>query len=396
MQIVFADHSIPISLTKSIFLAGPSPRDKYVIDWRHEALSYLRSSSINYDGTVFIPIPEQRFYGIDHNPSSTWIYDDQISWECKCRHIADIIVFWVPRSIDGRMPGFTTNVEFGEDLHSGKIVYGRPENAEKCRYLDKRMEELDLPICSSLSDTLGHAISLLGTGAHRMNGEIYVPLFIWKTEQFQSWYSNLKSVGNRLERAKLLHHTKVSPHGQVFSYLLWVNIWVEAEKRYKENEFIFARKDISAVLAYYKDTDGDIKIAVVKEFRSSVNNSNGFVYELPGGSSFKPNMDPQLTAKHELEEECGVVIQDISRLKYVGKRQLTATLSSHQATVYSIELTKDEYEQMLKNEESNRVNGVAAETERTYVNMISISQLKESFLDFSMLGMIYYALYLNQ
>jgi hypothetical protein len=100
MELVFADHSVPSVITKSMFLAGPSPRDKNVVDWRHEALSYLCSSSINYDGTVFIPVPEQRFYGTDHDPS-TWTYDNQISWEYECRHVADIIIFWVPRHIDG-------------------------------------------------------------------------------------------------------------------------------------------------------------------------------------------------------------------------------------------------------------------------------------------------------
>ncbi|CAF1165610.1 unnamed protein product [Adineta steineri] len=395
MKLVFSDHPVPSSITKSIFLAGPSPRDKNVIDWRHEAVSYLSSASINYDGTIFIPVPEGRFHGTDHD-SSTWTYDNQISWECECRHVADLIVFWIPRYIDEGMAGFTTNVEFGEDIHSGKIVYGRPENAEKCRYLDTRMKELKLPVFTSLANTLHHAISLLGAGAYRSNGEVYVPLFIWKTQQFQSWYSNLKLVGNRLEKAKVLHHMKINNSQQVFSYILWSNIWIEAEKRYKENEFVFARTDISTILAYYKDNDDDIKIALIKEFRSPVNNSNGFVYELPGGSSFEPNVDPQLIAKHELEEECGINIDDMSRFKYVGQRQLAATLSSHQAQLYTIELTKEEYEQMLENEKSNRTFGVSEDSEKTYLKMISISQLQDSFLDFSMLGMIYYALYSNK
>ena len=395
MQLVFSDHPVPSIVTKSIFLAGPSPRDKDIVDWRHEALSYLGSSSMNYDGTVFIPIPEQRFYGTNQNPL-TWTYDNQISWECECRHVTDLIVFWVPRHVDGKMPAFTTNVEFGEDLHSGKIVYGRPENAEKCDYLDQRMQEIKLPVFISLENTLDHAVSLLGTGAHRKNGEVYIPLFIWKTEQFQSWYSNLKLAGNRLDKAKLLHHVKFSTDKEVFSYVLWVKIWIEAEKRYKENEFVFARKDISTVLAHYKDIDGDIKIAIVREFRSPVNNTEGFVYELPGGSSPKPNTDPKMNAQHELEEECGLTINDLSRFKYVGERQLAATLSSHRAQLYSVELTKQEYEQMLKNEQSDRAFGVANDSEKTYLKMVSISQLQYSFLDFSMLGMIYHALYLNK
>ncbi|CAF3248576.1 unnamed protein product [Rotaria socialis] len=395
MQLVFADHPVPSVVTKSIFLAGPSPREANAIDWRHEAISCLCSSSIDYDGTVFIPVPEQRFYGTDYDPSA-WTYDNQISWECECRHVADLIVFWVPRHVNGRMPGFTTNVEFGEDLHCGKIVYGRPEDAEKCLYLDKRMKDLKLPVFISLEDTLHHAVSLLGTGAFRTSGEVYIPLFIWKTEQFQSWYFNLKTAGNRLEKAKLLHHVESSNPKHVFSYLLWVKVWIEAENRYKENEFVFARKDISAVLAYYRDSDEDIKIVIVKEFRSSVNNADGFVYELPSGSSSSPSMDPQFTAKHELEEECGLTIMDMSRFKFIEQRQVAATLSSHRAQLYSIELTKDEYENILKNEIKNKTFGVPDDSERTYLTMVSISQLQHSLLDFSMLGMIYCALFLNK
>lgn len=114
-----------------MFLAGPSPREKSVIDWRIEAIRILQE--IHFDGEVFIPIPEKRFYGGDD--SAEWTYDTQIEWECAARHVADKIVFWVPRDIENGIPAFTTNVEFGEDLHSGKMLYGRPEQAEKCRYL---------------------------------------------------------------------------------------------------------------------------------------------------------------------------------------------------------------------------------------------------------------------
>lgn len=34
------------------------------------------------------------------------------------------------------MPAFTTNVEFGYWLHTGKVLFGRPDNAEKIKYLD--------------------------------------------------------------------------------------------------------------------------------------------------------------------------------------------------------------------------------------------------------------------
>ena len=34
------------------------------------------------------------------------------------------------------MPAFTTNVEFGYWLHTGKVIYGRPDEAVKIKYLD--------------------------------------------------------------------------------------------------------------------------------------------------------------------------------------------------------------------------------------------------------------------
>ena len=33
-------------------------------------------------------------------------------------------------------PAFTTNVEFGQWIHTGKILYGRPDEARKIKYLD--------------------------------------------------------------------------------------------------------------------------------------------------------------------------------------------------------------------------------------------------------------------
>ena len=34
------------------------------------------------------------------------------------------------------MPAFTTNVEFGYWLHTGKVFYGRPKDSRKNKYLD--------------------------------------------------------------------------------------------------------------------------------------------------------------------------------------------------------------------------------------------------------------------
>lgn len=386
-HIVFSDQLIPTTITKSVFLAGPSPRTQDVLDWRHEALSYFEK--IGFNGTIFVPVPKERFYGKEDSPD--WTYDNQVEWECNARSVSDIILFWLPRKIDYSrkdlgMPAFTTNIEFGEDLHSGKIMYGRPTEAEKCRYLDKRIVEINEIVYDNLENLITACVENLGEGSVRHDGEVYVPLFVWNSEQFQSWYQQLKDNGNKLIHSKLLHHVKFS-NGQLFSFIIWVNVWVEAEQRFKNTEFVFSRKDISSILPYYKQNN-ETFVVVVKEFRSPVRNNVGVVYELPGGSALTIGMSQQQNAQHELEEETGIHIKDINRLCFVTNKQLCATLSSHHAYLYKVELTEEEFNLVKKNVEDKKSFGVIEDTEVTYLDIIPVSKIMNYPLDFAMTGMI--------
>ena len=124
MIINYSDENI-IKGEKSIFLAGPTPRDKDVISWRIEACNILKN--MGFDGIVYVP------------EYSSWkqkeSYVDQAMWERIALTEATTIAFWIPRHLPN-MPAFTTNVEFGYWLHTGKVLYGRPDNAEKIKYLD--------------------------------------------------------------------------------------------------------------------------------------------------------------------------------------------------------------------------------------------------------------------
>ncbi len=124
MRINYSDEDV-IKKEKSIFLAGPTPREKDLISWRIEACNILKK--LGFDGVVYVP------------EYSTWkpkeSYVDQAMWERTALSEATTIVFWIPRHLPD-MPAFTTNVEFGYWLHTGKVVYGRPDNAEKIKYLD--------------------------------------------------------------------------------------------------------------------------------------------------------------------------------------------------------------------------------------------------------------------
>lgn len=388
MQLVFSDTPIDTLpfLQQSIFLAGPSPRslDDVVDTWRHEAVHEL--ADLGYTGHVFIPLTERLFNGTD-DFEGTWTYADQIEWECQARQAADVIVFWVPRTTE--MPGFTTNIEFGEDLATNRIVYGRPPNALKCRYLDKRMEMLNKPIHSTLRDTLKSALVGL-KHVDRYGPEVLIPQNIFASAQFTKWYESQKAAGHAIDDAKVLS-TFVTPSGHMFAFALWADMWIGDERRNKNNEFVFARSDISTVIPFYHDGQ-DVHFALIEEYRTPARNSAGKVLELPGGSPTKPGMDPLINAQHELQEETGIFIDDVNRFRFVGDRQLLATLASHHAQVYAVELSKEEFEELKANEGS--VHGVVEDTERTYLRIGKLSEIGKLDLDYSMIGMIYEAIHM--
>ncbi len=116
----------PIKDHYSIFLAGPTPRKIDVPSWRPDALKVLEG--IGFQGTVYVP---------EHDPKLPPAYDylEQVEWEYTCLEGAGAICFWIPRKLPD-MPAFTTNVEFGRYVGSGRIFYGRPAWAEKKGYLD--------------------------------------------------------------------------------------------------------------------------------------------------------------------------------------------------------------------------------------------------------------------
>lgn len=124
LQVNYSDQKV-ILARKSIFLAGPTPRDEAVHSWRPYAIKLLRE--MGFDGVVYVL--EYETGEVLHN------YDNQIAWEWKALDQAGAILFWVPRNLE-TMPAFTTNVEFGLFVKEDRTFYGRPDNAELIRYLD--------------------------------------------------------------------------------------------------------------------------------------------------------------------------------------------------------------------------------------------------------------------
>lgn len=381
--IVYAGNTPPESFSKSIFLIGPTPRKGSGVPWRMEMIKALEGAG--YDGVIYVPEPEDGDW-----PNN---YDEQVDWERQYINECDVIVAWVPRNIE-TMPAFTTNVEFGEALATGKLVYGRPDGAPKTRYLDSRYKsEWGKEPCSTMNAVAEAVVARIGEGAERTKGLRSVPLDIYRSLQFQSWYKTQSEAGNRLDGARVLWVKYVGPKKNfLFTYALHVNMWVESEQRHKSNEFIISRTDIMVVVPWYKSkSEPTIEIVLVKEFRSPGRTGDGFVHELPGGSSMKPNQDALEVASHELEEETSLRI-DSSRFHTVfnNTRQLAATFSTHQATIFSVELTIEEFKRAKKLAASGKSFGVEGDSEKTYVEVMSLSGiLVNQLLDWTQLGMLF-------
>lgn len=396
MEVVYTGEEMPTSFSKSIFLAGPTSRHASVPSWRPDALKILED--MGYDGVVFVPEDREGKVHLD--------YDHQIAWEEKHLNLVDCIVFWVPRDLSPDPDGFpkraalTTNIEWGVWEDSGKVVLGAPEDAEKMAYLKHYAKEYKVPFSESLTETLRNAMEMVGEGAERSGGERYVPLFVWKLESFQDWYSIQKEAGNVLEDARLLFSFRPNYKQWVFLWILQVNIYVSAEDRFKTTDFVMARPDISSVVMYHHRPTmdeygnsyevGDTQVIIIKEYRPTASTRDGFVHELPGGSSSK-SKDAKETAAEEVHEETGFYL-DPERLKEHEARQMAPTFSAHKSHLYSVQLTEEEIQWFQS--QKDIPHGIEKDSERTFVEVKSIRQiLDEKLVDWSSLGMIFSAVH---
>jgi len=232
----------------------------------------------------------------------------------------------------------------------------------------------------------------LKKGDERSDGERFVPLDIWWSDMFQEWYVSQLESGNRLDEAKVLWSHFVPGTNNLFAFSLWVKMWIDSEKRYKEEEFIIGRPDIYSVVAYTLDIGNtgikNTRVVLVKEFRSSVRNKESMVYELPGGSSFSEK-DPLSLAVEELKEETGLDL-DPERFYAEGSRQLMATLCCSKAHLFSVELTNEEMDEVAKLEETQQTFGVEEDSEKTHVVVRTIDEIIafDELVDWSNVGMI--------
>ncbi|MGW4805834.1 nucleoside 2-deoxyribosyltransferase domain-containing protein [Kitasatospora sp. NPDC004272] len=156
VRLVMAREPLPAG-GPSVFLAGPTPdKSAPVPSWRPAATAAL---SAQWTGTRPLTVlsPESR------NGTRADRYEDQVDWETEARAGADAILFWIPRDL-AVLPGFTTNVEFGLDVATGRAVLGAPPdcpNPERNRYLVYVARRYSVPVCETLHDAAAAALALV-------------------------------------------------------------------------------------------------------------------------------------------------------------------------------------------------------------------------------------------
>jgi 8-oxo-dGTP pyrophosphatase MutT (NUDIX family) len=387
MQIVFAGEPYPQMVKKMLYLVDlTSQQGGADSSWWAEAVELLER--LSYDGVVFVP--EERGGGL--TPA---LLDDEarVRWIHGALMRCDVSVFVLSATAQA-LPDGVMGVELGRLMGRGHIIFVIPSEVRETSDLQYYIKELLIPCHATLLEALREAVNSIGGGAQRQGGEAAVPLEIWETESFQRWLAAQKKAGNRLDDARIEAITRVRARGNlVFLWVMYVKVWIQGEGRHKENEWVIGRPDISSVMLYlpHPGEPMETEIVLVREYRSPATNSQAIIYELPGGSSFRPGVHPRTLALQEVREETNITLHDGDKLRGHMVRQLAGTLSAHKCHLFSWELTPEEMSDI--EEMAGRTFGEREDTEQTTLLVKSLRELLNSDLvDFATLGMIMQAL----
>lgn len=385
LSAVYATEPLPQAFWVSLFLAGPTQTSSDGESWRDEALRLLGSRG--FDGVVLVP--EGRPGRAELNADAACAWEDEALRHC------DLILMWLPESA---LTDFRAVEQWGLLQRSGKIVLGTNQRQGP---LLRAAEKRRVPIARTLPELLALAQQLTRPGALRRGGERSVPLHLWRSPSFQSWFRALVSSGHRLEGVELeWAHRSRGVGRPPFLWAMRPRVQVRSERRQLTGEVVIGRADVSAAVLYHRPPGtppGQTRIVVVREFRAAVRNRGGFAWMLPSGSAARAgehSHDARATAAQEVFEETGLRIP-IDALQPVPSfdRQLLASLTSHHAQLFRAALTPQQLEAAQKTAAAGKPLG-ASPSERCYVAVRTVDDLLgDPDVDWSHLGMILYAMH---
>lgn len=215
-----------------------------------------------------------------------------------------------------------------------------------------------------------------GSENEEYNPSQHIPPDVWSTDHVYGWYTSQRRAGHRLREVRAVEWVKrVGRHGFPLFVAMHVAVSPEGEGRVKDNETVITRPSTSHVLVWSRGAspEGD-RFLLIQEYRTTAMNAKGFVYELPGGSSFKPGADPAKVARHELRQETGLEL-DAARFVPVGIAQAAPTMVANRAFLMRVELSTTEMDALAGRD--GEVHGLATETERTYIRVFTRAQVMD-------------------
>jgi 8-oxo-dGTP pyrophosphatase MutT (NUDIX family) len=134
------------------------------------------------------------------------------------------------------------------------------------------------------------------------------------------------------------------------------------------------------------DSSAEDRFILVKEYRTSIMNAQGFVFEFPGGSSWQPGDDPIAVAMDELAQEAGIRLAR-ERFQILERRQVAATMIANVALLVAVRLEPAEMEAIVARQ--GTIHGNSMETEHTTLQVLTRQQIIEGKLvDYATLGQI--------
>lgn len=198
---------------------------------------------------------------------------------------------------------------------------------------------------------------------------------ISKTKHYQNWATKLTSAGHVIENIQCEHVVTVGEKKFPLFILLKPAIRVDGENRIKSNEIVIIRPSTYHTIVWSKNNEDSLKdrVLLIKEFRSTVINHKGFVFELPAGSAKNDFASERSTAVDELKEETGLTI-DPNQLIFCGHAQQAPTVVAHLSSLYSVRITEEEMNKIIV-QTAGKTFGDTSETEITHVCVVTVGDI---------------------